>query len=155
MATVMQRVAAPLRGWGARRALRSARRAADEQLFASRLPSPRLAWRTEELTSRDHRLSLGRSLTDAVHASDERLLPSASPLNRGGVGEGRRGVLGRASRILDLDRPVLPRGVLLVERLLGDGSGPLYGRGDPRRLRTATEQARTALERESTNGAPL
>jgi len=48
MPPALDRFAAPLRSWQARRALRSARRNADEQLLESRLPSPRLAWRTAE-----------------------------------------------------------------------------------------------------------
>jgi hypothetical protein len=33
-----------------------------------------------------------------------------------------------ASRLADLERPVAPRGVVFIERLLVDGSGPLYDR---------------------------
>jgi len=61
---------APVRGWEARRALRAARRRADAELLTTRLPSPRLAWRTEELVAEDSRLELGRSLTDVVHSAD-------------------------------------------------------------------------------------
>jgi len=148
VASVLSRLASPWRGWTAHRALQQARRHADEELLASRLPSPRLAWRTAELVSDENRLALGRSLTDAVHAADERLLTSASPLARPAVRACRPQLLELASRLCDLDRPVMPRGVLLVERLLGDGAGPLYGHGDPRRLRLGTAQARAALERE-------
>lgn len=91
------------------------------------------------------RLELGRSLTAVVHSSDERLLPGASPLNRASIRALRAPLLELAARLCDLSRPVAPRGVLLVDRLLGDGSGPLYARSEPNRLRAAIEQARAAL----------
>jgi hypothetical protein len=143
------RLLAPVRGWEARRALRNARRRADAELLVTRLPSPRLAWRTEELVADDNRVGLGRSLTDVVHSADERLLPSASPLNRTSIRALRAQLLELAARLFDLPRPVAPRGVLLVERLLYDGSGPLYSRSAANRLRTEVEEALAALERDN------
>jgi hypothetical protein len=128
---------APVRSWEARRALRSARRRADEELAATRLPPPRLAWRAAELVADENRIDLGRSLTDVVHAADERLLPAASPIARAAVRECRPQLLAIAARLFEVAKPVPPRGVLLVERLLTDGAGPLYGRGDVERLRVA------------------
>lgn len=87
-----------------------------------RIASPRLAWRTAELVAGEHRIALARSLTDAVHAADERLLPAASPLDRGVVRECRSELLELASRMCDLAAPVRPRGVLYVERLLARGA---------------------------------
>jgi hypothetical protein len=135
-----------IRGWKARRALAAARRRADAELLASPLPSARLAWRTEELVAEDRRIELGRSLTDVVHAADERRLPGASPLNRGIVRERRAELLELAARLCDLSRPVAPRGVLLVDRLLSDGSSPLFGRRAPNRLLVEADQARAALD---------
>ena len=113
---------APLRSWETRRALRAARERADAELAASRLPSPRLAWRTAELVADEHRVELARRLTDIVHAADERLLPGASPVDRGAVREAAPQLLEVAARVCDIDRPVTPRGVvLLVERLLTTG----------------------------------
>lgn len=89
-----------------------------------RIPSPRLAWRTAELVAADHRVALGRSIADTVRGADERLLPSASPIDRGAVRECRAELLELASRMFDFDRPVRPRGVIYVERLLE--RGPLY-----------------------------
>lgn len=142
----MANLLAPVHAWSARRELRAARRSADEQLLASRLPSPRLAWRVAELVAEEHRIEIGRSLTDVIHASDERLLPSASPLDRAAVRECRPQLLGLASRLFDLERPVAPRGVLLVEQLLREGDGPLYGRGSPRRLRLQVARIESALD---------
>jgi len=126
---------AVLKTWTEHRALRAARRSADEQLLASRLPSPRLAWRAAELVDPVHRVALGRALTHVVHAADERLLPSARPINRGAVRECRAQLLELASCLCDTDRTISPRGVLLVEHLLDDGDGPLYGSKPTRRLR--------------------
>jgi hypothetical protein len=140
------RLLSPVRGWEARRALRAARRRADAELLRTRLPSPRLAWRTEELVGDDTRIELGRSLTAVVHSSDERLLPSASPLNRASIRALRAPLLALAVRLCDLSRPVAPRGVLLVDRLLYDGSGPLYARSGPGRLQAEVAQALAALD---------
>lgn len=108
-----------------------------------RLPSPRLAWRSAELVANDHRLDLARSLTDAVHGADERLLPAASPLDRGAVRACRPELLELASRICDLDRPVRPRGILYVERLLA--RGPLYAPTSGDRLRREVERCLAEL----------
>jgi hypothetical protein len=139
-------LASLVRDWKARRALAAARRRADAELLSTSLASPRLAWRTEELVAEDHRIELGRSLTDVVHSADERLLPGASPLNRGSVRERRAELLELAARLCDLSRPIAPRGVLLVDRLLSDGAGPLYGRRPSSQLLEETERVRAALE---------
>jgi hypothetical protein len=137
---------APVRGWEARRALKAARREADAEILASRIPSPRLAWRVEELLDDENRADLGRAVTSAVHAADERLLPGATPLDRAAVRTCRPELLELASRLYDLGAPVHARGVLLVERLLEDGSGPLYGRRDPQHLRGAIKRVRGELD---------
>ena len=153
MVAILKRVSAPLHGWEERRALRAARRSADAELLVTRLPPPRLAWRRQELVADEHRLVLGRALTDVVHASDERFLPSASPLDRGAVRACRAQLLDLASRLCDLERSVMPRGVLLVERLLDDTSGPLFGRTGTRLLALELRRTRAALEREEHGGA--
>ena len=153
MVAILKRVSAPLHGWEERRALRAARRSADAELLVTRLPPPRLAWRRQELVADEHRLVLGRALTDVVHASDERFLPSASPLDRGAVRACRAQLLDLASRLCDLERSVMPRGVLLVERLLDDTSGPLFGRTGTRLLALELRRTRAALERGEHGGA--
>lgn len=139
---------APVRSWEARRALRGARRRADEELAATRLPPPRLAWRAAELVSDENRIDLARSLTDVVHAADERLLPAASPIARAAVRTCRPQLLAIAARLFDVSRPVPARGVLLVDRLLTDGSGALYGRGEEERLLKAAASILAVLEGE-------
>ena len=118
----------------------------------TRLPSPRFAWRTRELVSDEHRLDLGRSLTATIHGADERFLPSASPVDRGAVRASSSQLLGLASRLLDLDRPVMPRGVLLVERLLSGTDSPLYARVEQTRVREEIARTLSALERETIGG---
>jgi hypothetical protein len=139
------RLLAPVRSWESRRALRAARRRADDELLASRLASPRLAWRTAELVSAANRRDLGRSLIEVVHAADERLLPSATPIARGAVRECRAELLELAARLYHSE-PVTPRGVLLVEHLVHDGSGPLYGSTGTQRLAREIDVARRALD---------
>ena len=139
---------APVRSWEARRALRGARRRADEELAATRLPPPRLAWRAAELVADENRIDLARSLTDVVHAADERLLPAASPIARAAVRGCRPQLLAIAARLFDLAHPVPARGVLLVERLLTDGAGPLYGGGDVEQLLAAATNILGALDGE-------
>jgi hypothetical protein len=138
------RFAVPLRGWEARRTLRTERRRADEELLRSRRPSPRLAWRVAELVSDEQRIDLGRQVTEIVHAADERFLPGASPVDRGAVRENRAQLLELGSRLFDTTRPVTPRGVLLVQRLLEGGA--VYGNGRAPQLRRDVEEARNALE---------
>jgi hypothetical protein len=139
------RLLAPVRSWETRRALRAARRRADSELLAARLPSPRLAWRAIELVSDANRHDVARSLIDIVHASDERLLPTATPIHRGAIRECRSELLELAARLYD-SRPVTARGVLLVERLVHDGSSSLYGTTDAERLARETSIARRALD---------
>jgi len=138
------RLLAPLRSWETRRALRAARERADAELAVTRLPSPRLAWRTAELVDDEHRVELARRLTDIVHAADERLLPGASPVDRAAVRNTRPQLLEVAARVCDTERPVTARGVVLLERLL-DG-GALFGHGRSARLRTELAAVRDALE---------
>ena len=145
------RLLAPVRGWEARRALRAARVSADRELIAARLPSPRLAWRTAELVSDEHRIELARDLTELLHAADGRLLPGSAPIDRVAVRAARAQLLLLAGRLSDLEHGVEPRGILLVERLF-DG-GPVYGRraGSPT-LQRAVCDALGALERSSVPG---
>src|SRR5438094_843502 len=135
---------APIRGWEARRALRAARAQADGELAEARLPSPRLAWRIDELISEDNRVQLARHLTDIVHAADERLLPGASPVDRGAVRECRAQLLELAARVFDTQRPVAARGIVLLERMLERGA--LYGNGRAAKLRLEALAVRDALE---------
>ncbi|HEX7084067.1 MAG TPA: hypothetical protein VF186_08135 [Gaiellaceae bacterium] len=139
---LLDRLAAPIRDRRLRRERRAARASADAELLAARLPSPRLAWRTAELTGEAHRLALARALTDAVHEADGRSLPGASPLDRVAVRASRAQLLLLAARLAELERPVRPRGVLLVEALVSGPGSPLY---DPAAVEPARARAVLAL----------
>jgi hypothetical protein len=140
----------PFRELQKRRALQAERRAADAELIGSVLPSPRLAWRVKELTSAERRLSVSREVTNVVHDADGTRLPGASPLNRGAVRSARPQLLALASRLADLEAPVLPRGVLLADRLVSDSHSPLYDRARSDGARRQTERALAALDRRAT-----
>lgn len=144
--TVVRRLASPFRQWEERRALRAAREAADAEILATRLAPPRLAWRSAELLDPAERIELVRALTSAVHDSDERYLPGASPLDRPSIRACRTQLLELGSRLSDLDHPVTPRGIVAVHRLLEDSQSPLYGHGDGSALRAAAERALRFLD---------
>ena len=89
-------------------------------------------------------MQLARHLTDIVHAADERLLPGASPVDRGAVRECRAQLLELAARVFDTQRPVAARGIVLLERMLERGA--LYGNGRAAKLRLEASAVRDALE---------
>jgi hypothetical protein len=111
-----------------RRALRTARSAADAELLRREDTPLRLAWRAEELVTPKNRLELAHSLRSLVRDAGVRYLPSASPFNRLVVRAESETLLAVAERLADLRKPVAAHGVVLTERLLVDGSGPLYNR---------------------------
>jgi hypothetical protein len=112
----------------ARRALRALRAAADADLARRERPPLRLAWRVEELVATKNRLDLAHSLRSLVRDARPTYLPSASPFNRLVVRADGDRLLAVAERLADLARPVAARGVVLLDRLLTDGTGPLYDR---------------------------
>lgn len=147
-------VGAAIAGLGALRSVHAVReraalrRLADEQLVWGMLPSssPFLAWRASELVSRRNRRVLARSLRGIVGELEGRLVPGTSPLNRRGVRPHLELVRLLAERVGELDEPVAPRGVVLVEQLLCDGYGPLYVRAKANGLPAALERCLSALE---------
>jgi hypothetical protein len=64
----------------------------------------------------------------------------------------RSQLLELASRLCDLERPVMPRGVLLAERLLADTASPLFAHAGSRLLALELRRTRQALERERPDG---
>lgn len=124
----LRAVANKLKGFKARRALRVARWAADTELLRRESPPLRLSWRVEELLAPKNRLDLAHILRSLVRESRARYLPSASPVNRLAVRAEAETLLAIAARLADLDRPVAARGVVFIDRMLVDGSGPLYDR---------------------------
>jgi hypothetical protein len=129
-----------------RRALRAARRAADAELLRREHPPLRLAWRVEELVAPKNRLDLARSIRSLVRDAGPRYLPTASPVNRVAVRAESEALLAVAARLADLRRAVAPRGIVFVDRLLVDGSGPLYDRERVDELPVRLDMALAALE---------
>jgi hypothetical protein len=109
-----------------RRAVQASRRAADLELARSEIAPLRFAWRVEELVSTKSRLDLAHSLRSLVRNASPRYVAPASPLNRLAVRADAETIGALASRLTDLGRPVTARGVVLLQRLLLDTSGPLY-----------------------------
>ena len=112
----------------ARRELRARRAAADLDLARRDRPPLRLSWRVEELVSTKNRLDLAHCVRSLIRDAKPTYLPSASPFNRRVVRAASERLHAVAERLADLERPVAPRGVVLLQRLLTDGSGPLYDR---------------------------
>jgi hypothetical protein len=129
-----------------RRSLRAARYAADTELLLGRGVPLRLAWRAEELVTTKSRLDLAHELRSLVRHASARLLPAASPVNRGAVRVESPVLLEVADRLADLDRPVAARGVVVLRRLLDDRDGPLYDRDRARELGSDLDAALDALE---------
>jgi hypothetical protein len=109
-----------------RKAMRSARWAADSELALVKSPPLRLAWRVEELVSTKSRLDLAHAVRSLVRNADTRSLPSAAPVNRLAVRAESDTFAAIADRLIDLQRPVAAQGVVLLQRLLLDSGGPLY-----------------------------
>jgi hypothetical protein len=135
-----------LAGLKARRAQRAARRTADAELLRRETAPLRLAWRVEELTTPKNRLTLANTLRSLIRDASPRYLPSASPVNRLAIRTELDTLLAMVNRLSQLDRPVAARGVLLVDRLLVDGAGPLYDRELADELPVHLDRALTALE---------
>ncbi|MGH3143128.1 MAG: hypothetical protein ACRDO9_08380 [Gaiellales bacterium] len=129
-----------------RRQLRAARRVADRELLRSPAPSLQFSWRAAELVIPKRRLDLAHQLRRLVHDADARLLPGAQTFDRLAVRAEAESFLALADRLADLERPVAPRGVLLVEQLLEDEWGPLYDRDRADELSDALDDAAEALE---------
>jgi hypothetical protein len=104
-----------------------------------------VAWRAAELVVPKKRLALARSLRrlvrDVLHLSDTHAVDHET------VRAASQDLIVIANRLADLDRPVAPCGVLLVEQLLSDKSGsPLYTRSRPGALSLYLDATRAALE---------
>ena len=125
------------------------RHAADEWLrwgAVAHPSSPLLSQRAAELTSPRRRSTLARSLRRVERDVSEATVALPIPLNRHAI---RRNVcLVRAlhERLDDHTRPIDPRGVLLVERLITVPRSPLYSRDPDDVLAEALGEALAALD---------
>jgi len=111
-----------------RRELAAVRRTADRLIVhdpLSRDASELVRWRCTELTRREERDRLARSIRATLESLDPRRLPSASPLRRPQARAARE-LLEQLHARLASEQPVAARGILLARLLLQDASSPLY-----------------------------
>jgi len=127
------------------------RRLADELLSAhhrATVSSPLVAWRSAELTSARTR----RNLAEWVHgvirdAEPPRVRLVWTPLNRAAARRNLFLLRRLEQRLSDLSRPVSPRGVLVVQELLADGTrSPLYRQDRADALPDALAEALAGLD---------
>lgn len=109
------------------------------------IPNDAVRRRIGELTSPRERTRLAKSLLGAIRDAGRPGL-SASPLNRRAIVSCADELTELARLLSDLDRPVAPRGLVLVLRLLTDGGSPLYGRESGVALRAEVTRISAALE---------
>jgi hypothetical protein len=141
-------VAAVVRAERARRELGRIRRGVDRLILddphADEV-SDLVRWRTRELVDPEHRAALRRELERTIHQLDPAHLPSSSPLRRAALRRHEHLLRTIATRLGD-ERPVTPRGILLVRALLRDPGGPFYGPASDEVLARELTRALGALD---------
>ena len=114
--------------------------------------TPALALRAAQLTDPETRRQTARRLRGIVAYVDRRgpgPLITAVVIDPPAVRSGRQAILGLAQR-LEADDPVDPRGVILAQRLLTDGLGPLFNPSSERTVIAAVWETVDALEGRAT-----
>lgn len=108
--------------------------------------SAELAARSRQLTSHSCRQALAEGLEHVLSVAERRAGPACAPprLARREIVAARVALAGLIATLAD-DRPVSPAGVVLTERLLTDGLGPLYVEGEHDALWRAARNATAAL----------
>ncbi|WP_226864320.1 hypothetical protein [Mycolicibacterium baixiangningiae] len=113
--------------------LRAGRLDAQLAVGTAAAPGTALAVRATRLTTRRNREALARTLCRSVHDARDRTLFSDPrlPLNRANILSAEPVIDDIVAR-LRAPEPVHARGVARLNRVLADGTGPLYrfGRGD-------------------------
>ena len=125
------------------------RHAADEWLLwgaVAHPSSPLLSWRAAELTTRRSRSTLARSMLRVERHAFGETLAAPVPLNRRSIRRNLGLVRALRERLDDHSRPVDPRGILLVERLITVPRSPLYSKAPDDILATALSEALAALD---------
>jgi hypothetical protein len=141
-------VAAGVRATRARVDLRAIRRTADRLILvdgAGQESSEIVRWRMDELVAPASRRQLARELDQTLRRLDPDRLPSASPLRRGFARRHEELLRRLEGRMLD-GRPVTPRGVLLLQRLLREPGSPFYASEHERELARAIAAVVAELE---------
>ncbi len=113
--------------------------------------SPELTLRAAQLTGRRHRATLADSLEDVVRTAEGHGLRRTvrPPLAGGEVRAARAALLGLAYQLRQ-SAGVQPAGVVLTQRLITDGTGPLYVHAQNDALWHAAREAGAALAGERT-----
>jgi hypothetical protein len=125
------------------------RRAADEWLLwgaVAHPSSPLLSARAAELTSRKTRSTLAQSLRRVRRDVAEDTVSPLVRLNRRSIRRNLGLVDALQERLDDDSRPVDPRGMLLVQRLITVPRSPLYARDADDELARALGEALAALD---------
>ena len=125
------------------------RRAADEWLLwgaVAQPSSPLLSRRAAELTSPGRRSTLARSLRRVERDVSEATVAAPIPVNRRAIRRNIGLVRALHERLDDHSRPIDPRGVVLVERLITIPRSPLYSRDPDNVLAEALAEALAALD---------
>jgi hypothetical protein len=122
----------------------------DRQLLEGIDPasSPELALRARQLTAQRHRRVLADSIDEVMRLAGPggtRRISASAPLVRADVRAARAALLDLECS-LRRDGEVAPAGVILAERLLTDGSGPLYMKSENDALWHAARDASAALD---------
>jgi hypothetical protein len=111
------------------RELARRRRSADtilESLPGTRVPDG-LQWRAAELTSPSHRRFLARQLHDMASIANEKCVITSIPVSLSTLRPNHDELESIADLIGQLDHPVDPRGIVMLEEILdGSGDSPLY-----------------------------
>ena len=131
----------PARVWLQRGALdRSIARGADPNA------SPELSRRARQLRSPRRRAALAQGIRNLIDAAEEPRRPytAAVPLQRREILREREALLQLAADLVSDDQ-LGARGIALVDRMLTDGSSPVYSPGAEGELRRALTHARAAL----------
>lgn len=131
-----------------RRELAAVRRTADRLIVVApttRDASELVRWRCAELTRREQRDRLARSVQSTINALDPRRLPSASPLRRPDA-RGAQPLLEQLHTRLADEQPVSARGIILTQILLQDAASPLYSEGPEQNLARTLRRVLGALE---------
>ncbi len=126
------------------------RRRLDNLLLAGARPgdSSELALRSEQLTALGCRRNLADSLDEIVCCAEGkgRRSASAAPVASRDV-RSSRAMLFQLAHVLRAETTPNPAGVVLVERLLTDGTGPLFVESENDALWRAAKRAIAMLER--------
>ena len=143
-------------GSGAVSAIRRRRAAARQRQFAdavlAHLPGQAvpegLRWRAAELGSADHRRFVARQLHQLARTGERRTLLTSVPVYLETLRPNVQELDEVAEVVAQVDRPLGPRALVLLEEMLGNGdTSPLYRPASAEELGEALQRIHAELER--------